>query len=107
MSTKSAPKLKAKAARKNSRERYVLQLFVAGISPNSIRAIENINTICAKYLKGRHELDIIDIYQQPDQALKEEIVAIPVLVRKFPLPEQRLIGDLSNTKTVLNELGLT
>jgi circadian clock protein KaiB len=80
---------------------------VAGISPNSVRAIENINAICLKYLKGKYELEVIDIYQQPSLALQEDIITIPVLIKKFPLPEERLIGDLSNTKIVLEELHLT
>ena len=85
---------------------YVLRLFVTGILPNSTRAIVNIRTICEKYLKNRYELEIIDIYQQPDMALTEEIIAVPVLIKKFPLPEVRMIGDLSNIEDVLKELDL-
>jgi circadian clock protein KaiB len=87
-------------------QKYVLRLFVTGILPNSARAIANINAICEEYLKGRYELEIVDIYQQPSLALKEEIIAIPVLIKKFPLPEERLIGDLSNTEKVLKGLRL-
>jgi len=83
-------------------EKYIFQLFVTGILPNSTRAIVNINAICDKYLKGRYELEIIDIYQQPDRALTENIIAVPVLIKKFPLPETRLIGDLSNIEKVLD-----
>lgn len=84
----------------------MLRLFVTGILPNSIRAIENINAICEEYLKGRYELEIIDIYQQPSLALKEGIVVIPVLIKTFPLPEERLIGDMSNTEVILKALHL-
>jgi circadian clock protein KaiB len=87
-------------------EPYVLQLFVTGILPNSLRAIENINVICEKYLKGRYELEIIDIYQQPALALAEGIIAIPVLIKKSPYPEEKLIGDLSDTEKVLQILHL-
>ena len=87
-------------------EKYVLRLFVTGILPNSVRAIKNTNEICEKYLKGRYELEIIDIYQQPALALTENIIAIPVLIKKFPLPEARLIGDLSNIEKVLKGLHL-
>ncbi len=87
-------------------EKYILRLFVTGILPNSARAVINIKTICEKYLKGIYELEIIDIYQQPDLALTEDIIAIPVLIKKSPLPEVRLIGDLSNTETVLQGLHL-
>ena len=87
-------------------EKYMLRLFVTGILPNSIRVIENINAICEEYLKGRYELDIIDIYQQPSLALKEGIIVIPVLIKTFPLPEERLIGDMSNTEVILKALHL-
>lgn len=82
-------------------ERYIFQLFVTGILPNSARAIVNINEICEKYLKDKYELEIIDIYQQPSKALTENIIAVPVLIKKFPLPEARLIGDLSDIEKVL------
>lgn len=93
-------------AEDRSGEKYILRLFVTGILPNSARAIVNIKAICEKYLKSRYELEIIDIYQQPALALSEEIIAIPVLIKKFPLPEVRLIGDLSNTENVLKGLHL-
>ncbi|MEP7171519.1 MAG: circadian clock KaiB family protein [Bacteroidota bacterium] len=96
-------KVKAGAAGK---EKYVLRLFVTGILPNSARAITNCKAICEKYLTGRYDLEIIDIYQQPDLALKEEIIAAPVLIKKFPLPEESVIGDLSETKKVLEGLHL-
>jgi circadian clock protein KaiB len=87
-------------------ETYILRLFVTGILPNSARAVVNINAICEKYIKGRYELEIIDIYQQPSLALAEEIIAVPVLIKKFPLPEERVIGDLSNFEMVLKGLHL-
>ena len=90
----------------SSGEKYILRLFVTGILPNSAHAVVNIKAICEQYLKGRYELEIIDIYQQPSLALKEEIIAIPLLVKKFPLPEVRLIGDLSDTERVLKGLHL-
>ena len=85
---------------------YVLKLFVTGILPNSARAVINIKAICEKYLKDRYELEIIDIYQQPDLAITNEIIAVPLLIKKSPLPEQRIIGDLSNIEKVLKVLGL-
>lgn len=94
------------AAKGVEQKKYVLRLFVTGILPNSARAVINIKAICDEYLKGRYELEIIDIYQQPDLALTEEIIAVPLLVKKSPLPEQRMIGDLSNLERVLKELGL-
>src|ERR1022692_2568560 len=107
MSKKVAKKSKVKTeATSGGGEKYILKLFVTGILPNSARAIENINAICEQHLKDRYELEIIDIYQQPSLALTEEIIAVPVLIKKFPLPEGRLIGDFSNTEQVLNGLHL-
>ncbi len=87
-------------------ELYFIKLFVTGASPNSARAISNIKSICEARLKGRYNLEIIDVYQQPLLAEKEQIIALPLLVKKFPLPERRLIGDLSNSEKVLQGLGL-
>ena len=104
MSKKVAKNIKVKA--EAAREKYILRLFVTGILPNSAHAVINIKKICEKYLRGKYELEIIDIYQQPDLALSEDIVAIPVLIKKLPLPEVRLIGDLSDTEEVLRGLEL-
>lgn len=95
-----------KEAESAERGKYILKLFITGILPNSTRAVVNIKAICEAYLKGRHELEIIDIYQQPSLALAENIIAVPVLIKKFPLPEVRLIGDLSDTEKVLKGLDL-
>ncbi|MEX2235409.1 MAG: circadian clock KaiB family protein [Cyclobacteriaceae bacterium] len=85
---------------------YVLKLFVSGASPNSIRAINNLKAICNSYIKENYQLEIIDVYQESDVAQKEQIVALPMLIKKFPLPERKLIGDMSNTQKVLDGLGL-
>ncbi|MDR3367642.1 circadian clock KaiB family protein [Rhodoferax sp.] len=81
--------------------RYILKLYVAGQSPKSVNAIANIKKICDENLQGRYELDVIDLYQQPQLAQGEQIIAIPTLIRKLPLPLRRIIGDLSNTELVL------
>ena len=107
MSKKLTKKIKPKKTSRNtSREKYILKLFVTGILPNSVRAVINIKDICEKRLKGMYDLEIIDIYQQPSLALTEDIVAIPLLIKKLPLPEARLIGDLSNTERVLEALNI-
>jgi circadian clock protein KaiB len=100
-----AGKVKTEAINAGRKE-YVLRLFVTGILPNSVRAVLNIKAICEKYLNNRYELEIIDIYQQPDLALTEDILAVPVLVKKSPFPEVRMIGDLSNEEKVLTGLGI-
>jgi len=94
------------AAKDARQKKYVFRLYVTGILPNSVRAVINMKAICEKYLKDRYELEIIDIYQQPDLALSEQIIAIPLLVKKSPLPQERMIGDLSDIEKVLRLLGI-
>src|SRR5688500_4020233 len=106
MSKKIPEKTKIKEAESTAGEKYILNLFVTGILPNSARAVINLKEICEKYLKGRYELEIIDIYQQPALALKENILAVPVLVKRSPLPEARLIGDMSDIENVLKGLDI-
>ncbi len=86
---------------------WVLRLFVAGPSPRSMRAIENLRRICSEMLGGRHDLQVIDLYQQPELAQNEQIVALPTLIKQHPLPRCVLIGDLSNTRDVLRQLNLS
>ncbi len=103
-----------KATRKNSGKRgsgkdgyYVLMLFVTGASPNSIRAISNIKQICETHFKEHYSLEIIDVYQNAALAETEQIVALPLLIKKGPSPERRLIGDMSDNIKVLRGLGIT
>ena len=85
---------------------YVLRLFITGATPNSLRAIINLKQICEAHLKGRYSLEIIDVYQQQKMAEKEQLIALPLLIKKQPLPERRMIGDMSDTEKVLKGLGL-
>jgi circadian clock protein KaiB len=85
---------------------YLLRLFVTGASPNSTRAIANLKEICETYLKDNYEMEIIDVYQQPGMAESEQIIALPLLVKKAPGQERRLIGDMSDTAKVLSGLGI-
>ncbi len=87
--------------RKVASSRYVLRLYVAGQSPRSVNAIVNIKKICEEYLQGHYELNVIDLYQQPQLAEGEQIIAVPTLIRKLPPPLRRIIGDMSNTERVL------
>lgn len=87
-------------------EKYVLRLYVTGITPRSTRAIQNVKKICEENLKGRYELEVIDIYQQPILAKDEQIIAAPTLIKKLPLPLRRLIGDMSDKERVLVGLDL-
>ena len=85
---------------------YVLRLYVTGTTPQSVRAIANIKKLCEVYLKGRYELDVVDLYQQPQLAQGEQIVAAPTLIKKSPLPQRRIIGDMSMSQRVLAGLDL-
>ena len=91
---------------KNTTVEYVLRLFITGATPNSVRAITNIKQICEDHLQGRYSLEIIDVYQQVAIAEQEQLIALPLLIKKSPLPERRLIGDLSDREKVLKGLGL-
>ena len=90
----------------DNNEKYNLRLFIMGASPNSTRAVSNLTAICEHYLKGRYDLEIIDVYQQPEQAEFEQIIALPLLIKTAPGMERRLIGDMSNKDRVLRGLGL-
>ena len=85
---------------------YILRLFVTGASPNSSRAVANLKEICETHLKGKYELEIIDVYQQPLIAENEQIIALPLLIKKSPSPQKRLIGDMSDIEKVLRGLNL-
>ena len=82
-------------------EHYVLRLFVTGTTPRSARAIQNIRAICEDQLQGRYDLEVIDIYQHPEFAQREQIIVTPTLVKKLPLPFRKVIGDLSDQERVL------
>jgi len=85
---------------------YVLRLYITGMTPRSTRAIVNIKKICEEHLKGRYELEVIDIYQQPELAKDAQIIAAPTLIKKLPLPLRKLIGDMSNKERILVGLDL-
>jgi len=85
---------------------YVLRLYITGATPRSARAIANIRKICDEHLKGRHELEIVDISQHPMLAEGEQIIATPTLIKKFPLPLRRFIGDMSQGERIVLGLDL-
>jgi circadian clock protein KaiB len=86
--------------------RYLLRLYVSGMSPRSTAALASIKELCEEQLQGRYELEVIDIYQHPQLAVDEQIVAVPTLVRHLPEPLRRIIGDLSNHERLLMGLDL-
>ena len=85
---------------------YRLRLFVSGSTPRSARAIQNIRALCEERLHGRYDLEVIDIYQHPEQVKPEQIIVTPTLVKKLPLPFRKIIGDLSDKERVLVGLDL-
>ena len=95
-----------KALERLGKEKYVLRLYVAGMSPKSIQAIENIKKLCEENMPGRYQLDIIDIYQQPIFAKEGQIVAAPTLIKELPPPISKMVGDMSNKERVLVGLDL-
>jgi len=94
------------ALEKKGSEKYILRLYVAGVTPASTAAIMNIKKICEENLKGRYELAVIDVYQQPVLARDEQILAAPTLIKKLPLPIRRFIGDMANKERILVGLDL-
>lgn len=85
---------------------YLLHLYITGATPNSTRAVRNIKEICEQHLKGRYELLIVDIYQQPELAQREDLIGVPTLIKRRPGLVRRLVGDLSDHDRVLKALGL-
>ncbi len=101
-----APAFEAILEKKGKREKYVLRLYVSGMTERSQRAIANITALCEEHLKGQVELEVIDIYQQPILARDGQIVAAPTLVKSLPPPLRKFIGDMSNTERILAGLDL-
>jgi circadian clock protein KaiB len=89
------------ALTRNDEGKYVLHLYVAGMGPKSVQAIENIKRICEEYLPGRYQLEVIDIYQYPIFAKDGQIVAAPTLIKELPPPLRKLIGSMADTERVL------
>lgn len=87
-------------------ETYVLRLFVSGMTARSTEAIRNLTSLCEQHLKGRYELEVIDIYKSPEVASSEQIVATPTLVKKLPLPLRSFVGTLSDKERILIGLNL-
>lgn len=82
----------------NDNSCYVFRLYITGASPNSSRAITNLKIFLETHMTAQYELEIIDVYQQPQIAKSVDIIALPMLIREHPLPRMRLIGDLSSTE---------
>lgn len=90
-----------------SQGKLVLQLYVSGMSPKSMEAIENIKRLCDQKLQGAFELEIIDLYKNPEAAGEQQIIFSPSLIKKLPLPKKILIGTFTDTEKVIKALGIT
>ena len=97
---------KRNASRGPGKPRYELVLYVTGATVRSLRAIANIKAICEEYLKGHYKLDVIDIYRRPEMLHEDQVVAVPTLIRKAPVPTRCLVGDLSKAEQVLTSLDI-
>jgi circadian clock protein KaiB len=92
--------------KKRSEAHYSLRLYITGMTPRSTEAIAAIKSICEEFLQGRYDLEVVDIYQHPEEARSAQIIASPTLLKRLPVPLRRLIGDLSNRERVLVGLDL-
>jgi circadian clock protein KaiB len=110
---RQAPKVKRKQRPKKrvgsaktaeANKMFRLRLYVTGQTPRSVASVQNLREVCDQLLAGRFELEVIDIYQQPDLAREAHIIAVPTLVKRLPLPFRTLVGDLSDRQQVM--LGL-
>ncbi len=95
---------RALAERENAR--YVLRLYIAGLTPRSVSAIASVKKTCEEHLQGRYELEVVNLYDNPTLAKGEQIIAAPTLIKELPLPLRRLIGDMANEKKLLVGLDL-
>jgi circadian clock protein KaiB len=86
--------------------RYVLRLYVAGFTPRSVTAIASVKKTCEEHLRGRYELEVVNLYDAPTLAKGEQIIAVPTLIKKLPLPLRRVIGDMADTNKLLVGLDL-
>ena len=106
MPDKTTTEIFEEAAAMGGSQKFFLSLFVAGMTPRSLRAIENARRLCEKHLRDRCELEIIDVYQHPGLAKDAQVVAAPTLVKHLPPPLQKFIGDLSDPEPILVRLAL-
>lgn len=104
--TDQAPPPIMESANAKPKPVYLLRLYIAGMTPRSTLAIQNLHIICEEYLHGRYTLEVIDIYQQPLLAESDQIMAVPTLIRKLPEPLRRFVGDMSNTQEIITGLDI-
>ncbi len=94
------------ASNQKGKEKYVLRLFISGMTPKSLQAIDNLKRITEEELKGRFSLEIIDVSQQPQKVKEADLVATPTLIKELPKPIRKIIGNLSDKERILVALNL-
>jgi circadian clock protein KaiB len=90
---------------KKSGKKYFFMLFISGTTPQSQKAISSVRKMLEGHLHGEYELEVIDVYQNPDRAKEEQIIAVPTLVKRTPAPLRKFIGDLSDEKKIIEGMG--
>lgn len=106
MKENTGVEIKKEKSRKTTKDMWVLRLYVAGQTPKAITAFTNLKKICDEQLNGKYSIEVIDLLKNPQLANEYQIVALPTLIRKLPVPVRKIIGDLSNTERVLIGLDL-
>jgi circadian clock protein KaiB len=86
---------------------WILRLYVAGHTPKSVKALDNLKRYCEIHLAGRYTIEVVDLLNDPQQAEEDQILAIPTLIRMSPEPKRHIIGDLSNEEKFLSVLNIT
>jgi circadian clock protein KaiB len=99
-------KMKKEKPGETTKDMWILRLYVAGQTPKAITAFTNLKKICEEQLDGKYSIEVIDLLENPHLANEYQIVALPTLIRKLPVPVRKIIGDLSNTERVLMGLDL-
>ncbi len=102
----TAPQVSDPSVRQHDSDKWELRLYIAGQSAKSVTAIANLKRICEEHLHGRYTIEVVDLLEHPQLARGEQIVALPTLVRKLPVPIRHIVGDLSNTERALVGLQL-
>ncbi len=95
-----------RAAKASGEGTVKLRLYVCGTSPRSAKAISNVRAMCEEHLAGRYDLEVIDLYQRPEMAIKEQVVVAPTLVKELPAPIRKMVGDMSDEDRVLFSLNI-
>lgn len=102
----TAPEIQNNNEVKDAKDMWVLRLYVAGQTPKALTAFSNLKKICEEQLQGKYSIEVIDLLKNPQLGADDQILALPTLVRKLPVPVRKIIGDLSNTERVLVGLDL-